>query len=73
MVIAISGCSAISAYEMCLQYNVRAILATGLTLAARGVWGGWGVFEAVEAFVTILPRMSGARDDLRKPEKPAYE
>ena len=25
-----------------------------------GVWGGWGVSEAVEGFVTSLPRMSGA-------------
>jgi hypothetical protein len=38
-----------------------------------GVWAGWGVSEAVEGFVTSLPRMSGTRDDLRQPEKPAYE
>jgi len=27
----------------------------------------------MEGFVTTLPRMSGARDDLRQPKKPAYE
>jgi len=36
------------------KYNVRAILATGLTLAARRVGGGWGVPEAMEGFVTSL-------------------
>ena len=27
---------------------------------------GWRVSEAMEGFVTTLPRMSGARDDLRQ-------
>jgi hypothetical protein len=31
-------------------------------LAAKGVWVGWGVSEALEAFVICL---AGARDDLR--------
>jgi hypothetical protein len=35
-----------------------------------GVWGAGGVSEAVEGFVTTLPRMSGAHDDLRQPKKP---
>jgi hypothetical protein len=33
----------------------------------RGVPVGWGVSEALEAFVTSLPRISSARDDLRQP------
>jgi hypothetical protein len=32
-----------------------------------GVCVGCCVSEAMEAFVTTFPRMSGARDDLRKP------
>jgi len=33
--------------------------------APRGVGSGWGVSEAREAFVTSLPRMSGAALELR--------
>ena len=39
---------------------------SGGDLAAPEGLGGWGVSEAVEGFVTTLPRMSGASDGLRQ-------